>query len=888
MENVTKLRAFATGNDSRAPISVSELGGKGANLVRMASMGLPVPPGFILTTPICAAFHKAGRQLPINEWVSVQGALRDLEKVSGRRFGEGARRLLVSVRSGAPVSMPGMMDTVLNLGLTSDGVEALTEETGDPRFAWDCYRRFVQMYSNVVHGLDLSPFEAILTRTMQKASVAEEADLSPARLRQVVERFKSHFRSETGISFPDDPMVQLRSAVEAVFASWHGERAKAYRRINGISDKMGTAVVVQRMVFGNFGATSASGVMFTRDPSTGADHIMGEYLVNAQGEDVVAGIRTPVAIEGGVAPMVDVLPDAYAQLMTLSKRLEQHYGDLQDIEFTVENGALWLLQTRAGKRSARATVECAVAFAEEGPISRDEAILRVTPECLEACLHPAIKPDQAFKPLTKGLAASPGAACGQVALSSTRAKALAAEGRAVILVRDETSPEDIEGMHAAAGILTATGGQTSHAAVVARGMGRPCVCGAGELSFSSGAVSVGPHRIVEGDWITLDGSSGTVFIGQLETVAAETFPALDTLLSWADEIRKLGVRANAETTEDANRSRELGAEGIGLVRTEHMFFSEAGILAMRRMILAETGDDRDAAFAELEPIQTEGFLGVFRAMAGRPVTVRLLDPPLHEFLPRKTEEFEALAATVSCDPTELRARAARMSELNPMLGHRGCRLAVSYPGLVLMQVRAMAQAVAAVVEEGLIQPVLEIMVPLVGASSELTYVRDLIDAELAACYPDLQYTVGTMIELPSAALSAGSIASEASFFSFGTNDLTQTTLGISRDDSNRFMQVYRDADIFDADPFASLERGAVGQLISMAVAAGRNARPDLKMGACGEHAGDPASIAFFASIGLDYVSCSPLRLPVARLAAAQAELLQDEHEGSELLPRKVA
>jgi len=888
MDNVTKLRAFATGNDSRAPICNDELGGKGANLARMAAMGLPIPPGFILTTPLCAVFEGAGKQIPFDEWVCVQSALRDLEKVSGRRFGGGARRLLVSVRSGAPVSMPGMMDTVLNLGLNPDGVEALAEETGDARFAWDCYRRFVQMYANVVHGLELAPFEAVLADTLRHAAVSGEAELSPNQLRETTERFKRHFQSETGVPFPDDPVVQLRSAVEAVFASWHGERAQAYRRINGISDEMGTAVVVQRMVFGNLGPTSASGVMFTRDPSTGADQIMGEYLVNAQGEDVVAGIRTPDAIAGGANPMGVVLPEAHAQLMTLSKELERYYRDMQDIEFAVENGALWLLQTRAGKRSARATVECAVAFAEEGRISKDEAVLRVTPECLEACLHPAIKPGQEATALTQGLAASPGAASGQVVLSSACAKARAAEGVPVILVRDETSPEDIEGMHAATGIMTATGGQTSHAAVVARGMGRPCVCGAGALSITDGAVSVGSHRIEEGDWITVDGSTGTVYLGQLEMVAAEAFPALDMLLNWADDIRQLGVRANAETAEDAMRSRALGAEGIGLVRTEHMFFSDAGILAMRQMILADTLEDRDSAFAELGPMQTEGFLGVFRAMAGLPVTVRLLDPPLHEFLPRKAEEFKVLAGAMGCDPTELRARAARMSELNPMLGHRGCRLAVSYPGLVRMQVRAMAKAIAAVVAEGMIPPVLEIMVPLVGAQTELTHVRALIDAELAASYPDLHYTVGTMIELPSAALSAGPIAAKASFFSFGTNDLTHTTLGISRDDSSHFMQVYRDTKIFGDDPFASLDLGAVGQLISMAAAAGRATRPDLKMGACGEHAGDPASIAFFASVGLDYVSCSPMRLPVARLAAAQAEIARVQREPSEPVQQKVA
>jgi len=809
-----------------------------------------------------------------------------VEGITGKRFGDPANPLLVSVRSGARVSMPGMMDTVLNLGLNDETVQGLSESSGDPRFAWDSYRRFIQMYSDVVLGLEHGAFEEALEMAKEDKGVHLDTDLGAEDWRALTGRYKALVEELWGRPFPQDVHEQLWGAIGAVFGSWQSDRAKVYRRLNGIPNDWGTAVNVQAMVFGNMGEDSATGVAFTRDPSTGEQAYYGEYLINAQGEDVVAGIRTPQYLTrrardaaGAKAPsMEEALPEVYGQLAGVFDTLEKHYRDMQDIEFTVERGKLWMLQTRSGKRTARAALKIAVDMANEGLISEEEAVLRVDPAALDQLLHPTLDPAAPREVIAKGLPASPGAACGQAVFDADTAERYASLGEKVILVRVETSPEDIHGMHAAQGILTARGGMTSHAAVVARGMGRPCVSGAGSLSidYRTKVMRVGGIEIREGNTITIDGSTGEVMLGAVPTVQPELVGDFAVLMEWADRVRKLRVRTNAETPADCRTAREFGAEGIGLCRTEHMFFDARRIASVRQMILADRESDRRAALEKLLPEQRSDFTEIFRIMAGLPVTIRLLDPPLHEFLPHSEEEFQDVAQAVGVSVDVLKRRVTELHEFNPMLGHRGCRLGITFPEIYEMQARAIFEAAVAVARESGAAPTPEVMVPLVATEMELRIIRDLVDSVAGQVFDEqgmaIDYLVGTMIELPRAALQAGKIANCAEFFSFGTNDLTQTTLGVSRDDAGRFLTTYVEKGIYAHDPFVSIDTDGVGELIALATERGRTTKPGLKLGICGEHGGDPASVAFCNRTNLDYVSASPYRVPIARLAAAQAAL----------------
>ncbi|ACI51786.1 pyruvate, phosphate dikinase [Gluconacetobacter diazotrophicus PA1 5] len=859
------------------------LGGKGANLAEMAAIGLPVPPGFTITTEVCTRFYENGRAYPEDLRAQVEAALAGVEASLGLRFGDPAAPLLVSVRSGARVSMPGMMDTVLNLGLNDETVAGLAAASGDARFAWDSYRRFIQMYGSVVLGVSHHRFEDLIEETKRATGVQDDTKLTDQDWQEVVTGYKEIVLRETGAPFPTDPHAQLWGAIGAVFGSWMNPRAHTYRRLHDIPADWGTAVNVQAMVFGNMGADCATGVCFTRDPSTGENVFYGEYLINAQGEDVVAGIRTPQPMSqarahDGELSMERALPEAYRELLAVRDILERHYRDMQDIEFTVQNNRLYMLQTRTGKRTAAAALRIAIAMAEEGLITHEEAIRRVPPSSLDQLLHPTLDPDAPRTMLSRGLPASPGAAAGAIVFSAEDVEIRAARGEDVILVRIETSPEDVHGMHAARGVLTTRGGMTSHAAVVARGMGRVCVAGAGgiHVDYRARTLSVGATMLHEGDWITLDGATGEVFAGRVATIEPTLSGDFSTLMGWADSVRRMKVRANAETPDDARTARHFGAEGIGLCRTEHMFFAPDRIGFMRQMIMAGDAAARIRAIDALLPFQREDFKALFRIMAGLPVTIRLLDPPLHEFLPHGEAELAELAAALGESPEAVAARRAALSEANPMLGHRGCRLGLTYPELYAMQARAIIEAAIAVsAESG--QPVVpEIMIPLVGMDSELRRTRATVEQAAAealeAAGVSLDFSIGTMIELPRAALTADRIAQDADFFSFGTNDLTQTTFGLSRDDSGTFMPFYLEHDLIPRDPFISIDQEGVGQLVAMGAERGRRTRPGLKLGVCGEHGGDPASIGFFESVGLDYVSCSPFRVPIARLAAAQAAL----------------
>ncbi len=862
------------------------LGGKGANLAEMASIGLPVPPGFTISTDFCAVYYDEGGQFPQSLRDEVATGLAHIEGVTGKKFGDPADPLLVSVRSGARASMPGMMDTVLNLGLNDQTVEGLAAKSEDARFAWDSYRRFIQMYADVVLELDHGAFEEALEVAKEDQGFTLDTELSADDLRKLVAEYKGLVEKLWGKPFPQDVHDQLWGAVGAVFGSWQSERAKVYRRLNDIPGGWGTAVNIQAMVFGNMGDTSATGVAFTRDPSKGDRAYYGEFLINAQGEDVVAGIRTPQYLtktareDAGAKPasMEEAMPEVYTQLADVFDTLENHYRDMQDIEFTVEKTKLWMLQTRAGKRTAKAALKIAVDMANEGLITREEAILRVEPMALDQLLHPTLDPKAHRDVLTKGLPASPGAASGAVVFDADAAEKKAADGVAVILVRTETSPDDIHGMHAAKGILTARGGMTSHAAVVARGMGRPCVSGAGTLSIDAKAkiMRCGGREVKEGDLLTIDGTTGEVMIGAVATVQPELSGDFATLMVWADEVRRLKVRANAETPEDCRVAREFGAEGVGLCRTEHMFFESSRITNVRQMILASDEKGRRAALEKLLPEQRKDFTEILEVMAGLPVTIRLLDPPLHEFLPHEESEFAEVATAAGVDVDTLKRRAAELHEFNPMLGHRGCRLGVTYPEIYEMQARAIFEAAVDVAEKSGAAPIPEVMIPLVATRRELELMKAVVDKAAQAVFAEkgrtIEYLVGTMIELPRAALRAGEIAEVGEFFSFGTNDLTQTTLGVSRDDASRFLGAYVEQGIYAKDPFVSIDVEGVGELIEIAAERGRKTREGIKLGICGEHGGDPASIAFCEKVGLDYVSASPYRVPIARLAAAQAAL----------------
>ncbi|MBO0344895.1 pyruvate, phosphate dikinase [Roseibium sp. CAU 1637] len=877
---------FGNGSADGAATMKNLLGGKGANLAEMSNLGLPVPPGFTITTEVCTYYYDHGQSYPDSLAGDVEAALAAVGDATGRRFGDTTNPLLLSVRSGARVSMPGMMDTVLNLGLNDITVKAIAESSGDPRFAWDSYRRFIQMYSDVVMGMDHHDFEEVLEDHKASKGYSLDTEITPDEWIGIVETFKALVEKELEKPFPQDPHEQLWGAIGAVFGSWQTTRAKTYRRLQDIPSSWGTAVNVQAMVFGNMGETSATGVAFTRNPSTGDKRLYGEFLVNAQGEDVVAGIRTPQDITevarieaGSENPSLEhLMPEAFAEFQTICDKLEAHYRDMQDLEFTIEKGKLWMLQTRAGKRTAKAALKIAVDMVAEGLLGEEEAVMRVEPAALDQLLHPTIDPSAERDIFATGLPASPGAASGAIVFSSDAAEAAKAAGQKVVLVRVETSPEDIHGMHAAEGILTSRGGMTSHAAVVARGMGKPCVSGAGTLriDYRQGIVTCAGKTFREGDIITIDGASGQVLSGQVAMQQPTLSGDFGILMSWADKVRRMKVRTNAETPQDAKVALNFGAEGIGLCRTEHMFFEGERILAVREMILAETEKGRRSALSKLLPIQRKDFTELFVIMQGLPVTVRLLDPPLHEFLPKTPAELNDVALAMNVPLDALRERALALEEFNPMLGHRGCRLLVSYPEIAEMQARAIFEAAIAAGKETGSPVVPEIMVPLVGLKGELDLVRDVIvktaDAVMAETGTKVDYQVGTMVELPRAALQAAEIAKSAEFFSFGTNDLTQTTFGISRDDASSFLGTYQSKGLIEQDPFVSLDQEGVGELVKIGSERGRSTRPDIKLGICGEHGGDPASIHFCESVGLDYVSCSPFRVPIARLAAAQAAL----------------
>jgi pyruvate,orthophosphate dikinase len=865
------------------------LGGKGAGLAEMANLGLPVPPGFTVTTEICTYFYANRKAYPPDLERQVTAALERLGKLVGKRFGDRNDPLLVSVRSGARASMPGMMDTVLNLGLNDETVEALARQSGDRRFAYDSYRRFITMYCNVVLGIEHHHFEEILEEYKEREGHSLDTDLSAADWIALVKRYKRLVESERGEPFPQEPHKQLWGAIDAVFGSWMNARAITYRRLHRIPESWGTAVNVQAMVFGNLGEASATGVAFTRNPSTGDKQLYGEFLINAQGEDVVAGIRTPQEITEAARKaaasdkpsMEQAMPAAFAELSRIQDALERHYRDMQDLEFTIENGKLWMLQTRAGKRTGRAALKIAVELAQEGLISREEAVTRVDPAALDQLLHPTIDPSAERKVIATGLPASPGAAAGEIVFSADEAELLKSQNRKVILVRIETSPEDIHGMHAAEGILTTRGGMTSHAAVVARGMGKPCVSGAGAIrvDYAAQTMTASGTTLKKGDTLTIDGSTGQVLAGKVPMQEPELSGEFTTLMGWADKVRRLKVRANADTPSDARTAMKFGTEGIGLCRTEHMFFEADRIVAVREMILADDEKGRRAALAKLLPMQRGDFVELFSIMRGLPVTIRLLDPPLHEFLPHSEREIAEVAKAMGADAKKLADRARELHEFNPMLGFRGCRLAIAFPEIAEMQARAIFEAA---VEAGRRtgKPVVpEVMVPLIATRAEFDLVKACIDAAAQAVASEtgtkVDYQVGTMIELPRACLEAEDIAQTAEFFSFGTNDLTQTAFGISRDDAASFLGIYTTKGILSVDPFITLDREGVGELVRIAVERGRKARPDIKLGICGEHGGDPASVAFCHEVGLDYVSCSPFRVPIARLAAAQAALGKD-------------
>ncbi|ABI78742.1 pyruvate, phosphate dikinase [Hyphomonas neptunium ATCC 15444] len=889
----TWVYAFGGGTSDGDASMRNLLGGKGANLAEMAKLGLPVPPGFTISTAVCVAYYDTGRVYPATLDAQVSDALAALEGKTGKGFGDPENPLLVSVRSGARASMPGMMDTVLNLGLNEAVAAGLAGKAGD-RFAYDSYRRFIQMYSNVVLGMGHDEFEHILDDYKEREGLDLDTELTADNWKQVIVRYKEAVQKELGRPFPEDPREQLWGAISAVFDSWMSDRAIIYRKLNDIPANWGTAVNVQSMVFGNLGDTSATGVAFTRDPSNGSPIFYGEYLINAQGEDVVAGIRTPAPISrerantlgSSDAPLEEAMPPVYKQLVDVANTLERHYKDMQDIEFTVEDGTLYMLQTRNGKRTAAAAVKIAVDMVREGLITEEEALLRIDPTALDQLLHPRIPSDDenkkagnaAYDVAFKGLPASPGAAVGRVVFDSEEAFALAAKGEDVILVRVETSPDDIKGMHAARAIVTARGGMTSHAAVVARGMGRPCVCGASDLRINTakGEFTARGRTFKKGDMITVDGVNGRVIAGAVSLINPDLSGDFGEFMGWADKRRTLKVRANAETPLDTRTAVEFGAEGVGLCRTEHMFFDEERIPAVRTMILSNDETGRREALAKLLPMQRSDFEEIFRILGDRPATIRLLDPPLHEFLPHTDEDIAGVAKASGLSAEELRRRAADLHESNPMLGHRGCRLGITYPEIYEMQARAIFEAAVNIFKEGKLKPVPEVMIPLVATHRELDILKKLVDETAQKVFAEtgvtLDYMVGTMIELPRAALAAGEIAQAAEFFSFGTNDLTQTTLGISRDDAGKFLPIYSEKGIYEKDPFVTLDQEGVGELVKIAAERGRKTRPDIKLGICGEHGGDPASVEFCHRAGLDYVSCSPYRVPIARLAAAQAAI----------------
>ena len=855
------------------------LGGKGANLAEMTGLGLPVPQGFTITTEACTQYYEDGRQINPEIQAEIMAYIEKMEGITGKKFGDLENPLLVSVRSGARASMPGMMDTILNLGLNEEVVEVIAKKSGNPRWAWDCYRRFIQMYSDVVMEVGKKYFEQLIDRMKEERGVTQDVELTAEDLRSLAAQFKAEYRAKIGEDFPSDPKEQLMGAVKAVFRSWDNPRANVYRRDNDIPYSWGTAVNVQMMAFGNMGETSGTGVAFTRDPATGEKHLMGEFLMNAQGEDVVAGVRTPMPI----AKLKEVMPEVYDQFLGICKTLENHYRDMQDMEFTIEDRHLYMLQTRNGKRTAKAALKIACDLVDEGMISEQEAVMMIDPRNLDTLLHPQFdaKALKATKPVARALAASPGAACGRIVFTAEDAKEWHARGEKVVLVRLETSPEDIEGMKASQGILTVRGGMTSHAAVVARGMGTCCVSGCSEILMDeeNKRFELAGKTYHEGDPISLDGSTGNIYDGIIPTVDAEIAGEFGRIMGWADKYKKLAVRTNADTPRDARKAFELGAEGIGLCRTEHMFFEADRIAAFREMICADTAEQREAALDKILPIQQKDFEEIYEAMEGRPITIRFLDPPLHEFVPTEEADIEQLARAQGKTVQQIKGIIAGLHEFNPMMGHRGCRLAVTYPEIAKMQTSAIIRAAINVKRrhpDWNIVP--EIMIPLVGEAKELKYVKNFVvetaDAEIAAAGIELRYEVGTMIEIPRAALTADEIAKEAEFFCFGTNDLTQMTFGFSRDDAGKFLDAYYNARIFENDPFARLDRTGVGKLMEMTVRLGRPVRPDMHMGICGEHGGDPSSIEFCHQLGLDYVSCSPFRVPIARLAAAQACIRQ--------------
>lgn len=850
-------------------------GGKGANLAEMTKLGMPVPPGFTVTTEACTRYYKDGKKIAAEIVKEIFDNLATVEKDVGKKFGDPDNPYLVSVRSGARASMPGMMDTILNLGLNDVSVEGMAKLTGNPRFAYDSYRRFIQMYSDVVIGLEKSFFEKIIDEIKARKGVKLDTELTAEDMKELIGRYKEFFKKEMGKEFPQDPKEQLIGAIEAVFRSWDNPRANVYRRMNDIPSDWGTAVNVQSMVFGNMGETSGTGVAFTRDPSTGERKLYGEYLMNAQGEDVVAGIRTPQPID----TLKDTNPEVYQQFVTITEKLEKHFKDMQDMEFTIEKGRLYMLQTRNGKRTAPAAIRIAVELVKEGMITEKEALLKVEPKQLDELLHPQFDPKalKAATAITWGLPASPGAAVGQIAFNAEEATERAAKGEKVILVRLETSPEDIEGMHKAQGVLTARGGRTSHAAVVARGMGRCCIAGCGALIIDEEkkTLTINGVTYTDKDFISLDGSTGNVYAGKIPVVDPEIKGDFGTIMEWANRYRRLKVRANADNERDAEIAFHYGAEGIGLCRTEHMFFAEDRIMAVREMIVARTKPEREVALRKLLPMQREDFIALYKAMKGRPVTIRFLDPPLHEFLPHETREVQALAESLKMSADKLQEVIDSLHEFNPMMGHRGCRLAISYPEIAEMQTRAVIQAAIACKREGMdVKP--EIMIPLVGDVKELKFVKDIVirtaEDETEKLGVDVDYTIGTMIEVPRAALTADKIAEEADFFSFGTNDLTQMTYGFSRDDAAKFLSDYYEKKIFESDPFQKVDQIGVGKLMKMAVSDGKSVRPNIKLGICGEHGGDPSTVEFCHNIGLTYVSCSPFRVPLAILAAAQAAI----------------
>ena len=852
------------------------LGGKGANLAEMTNLGLPIPPGFTVTTEACTDYYNHGRSISEEIQTQIFDALALLEERLGKKFGDTENPLLVSVRSGARASMPGMMDTILNLGLTDISVEGFAKRTGNPRFAYDSYRRFIQMFSDVVMEVPKSLFERVIDEIKEDRKVHFDTELTAEDLKEVIRRFKEIYKEKMGEEFPQEPRVQLMEAVKAVFRSWDNERAIVYRRMNDIPGDWGTAVNVQSMVFGNMGNTSGTGVAFTRNPSTGAKGIYGEYLINAQGEDVVAGIRTPQPI----TRLEEDLPECYGEFLKIANRLEEHYRDMQDMEFTIEDGKLYFLQTRNGKRTAQAALQIACDLVDEGMITPQEAVSRIEAKSLDQLLHPAFDPDALKKGTVMGqaLPASPGAAAGKIYFTAEEAKEAHETGERVILVRLETSPEDIEGMHAAEGILTVRGGMTSHAAVVARGMGTACISGCGDIVIDEKKkqFTLGGKTYFEGDYISLDGSTGKIYDGDIQTQEASISGNFGRIMSWADSFRKLRVRTNADTPADAANAVRLGAEGIGLCRTEHMFFEPERIPKIRKMILSKTVEEREKALEELIPFQKGDFKALYEVMEGKPVTIRFLDPPLHEFVPTEEKDIEALAKDMNLSVEEVKSTCSELHEFNPMMGHRGCRLSVTYPEIARMQTRAVIEAAIEVSKEKGFEIVPEIMVPLVGDKKELKFVKDVIvetaEKVKAEKNSNLVYHIGTMIEIPRAALLANEIAEEAEFFSFGTNDLTQMTFGFSRDDAGKFLVDYYKSKIYESDPFAKLDQNGVGQLIEMAVTKGRSQRPNLKIGICGEHGGDPSSVAFCHKVGMDYVSCSPFRVPIARLAAAQAAI----------------